>query len=96
MNITPDYFASSNSMTGFHSYFDTIYNPRKLEKIYIIKGGPGTGKSSMIKAIKSSFKNKKCELFLCSSDPLSYDGIIIDKKIAVIDGTSPHSITVAR
>ena len=92
MNITPDYFASSNSMTGFYSYFDTIYNPRKLEKIYIIKGGPGTGKSSMIKAVKSKLKNRNCEMFLCSSDTHSYDGILIDNKIAVIDGTSPHSV----
>jgi len=91
MKIIPEYFASSNSMIGFQSYFDSIYNPKHLEKIYIIKGGPGTGKSSLIKSVKNKFISRKCEMFLCSSDPGSYDGIIIDNKIAVIDGTSPHS-----
>ncbi|MBE6701615.1 MAG: hypothetical protein E7582_07000 [Ruminococcaceae bacterium] len=92
MNKKQTFFASSNSMNGFQSYFDLIYNPNKLKKIYIVKGGPGTGKSSFIKKIGKCFEEKaKTEYFLCSSDTSSYDGLIIEDKVAIIDGTSPHS-----
>lgn len=87
------FFASSNSANGFQSYFDLIYNPKTLEKIYVIKGGPGTGKSHLMRKIGETFENtKSVEYFLCSSDPNSLDGIIIDGKIAIIDGTAPHSV----
>ncbi len=92
MTNKPCYFASSNSMFGFKSYFDSIYSPNKLKRIYIIKGGPGTGKSSTIKKVGEEFENScKCEYFLCSSDTASLDGIIINDSIAVIDGTAPHA-----
>ena len=87
------YFASSNSMMGFQSYFNEIYDPTKLKRIYIIKGGPGTGKSSTIRQIGESFEKRcECEYFLCSSDPKSLDGLLVDEQIAIIDGTSPHAI----
>ena len=87
------FFASSNSANGFQSYFDLIYNPKKFEKIYVIKGGPGTGKSNLMRKIGKEFEGKKgVEYFLCSSDPDSLDGVIIDEKVAIIDGTSPHAV----
>lgn len=87
------YFASSNSREGFKSYFDNIYCPERLERIYIIKGGPGTGKSSIIKTVGKIFEStENCEYFICSSDPNSLDGLIINGKIALIDGTSPHVV----
>ena len=87
------FFASSNSANGFQSYFDLIYNPKKFEKIYVIKGGPGTGKSHLMRKIGKFFDEKiGVEYFLCSSDPDSLDGVIIDGKIAIIDGTSPHIV----
>lgn len=91
MNEKQCYFASSNSMLGFQSYFDLIYDTDKLKRIYIIKGGPGTGKSSTIRAIGERFEKEKCEFFLCSSDPSSLDGLIINDEFAIIDGTSPHA-----
>lgn len=93
MNNTQYYYASSNSMSGFQNYFDKIYDPEKLLKLYIIKGTPGSGKSTMIKRIAEEFENtEKCIRFLCSSDPNSLDGLIINDKIAIVDGTSPHSV----
>ncbi len=87
------YFASSNSMNGFTGYFDSIYNAEKIKRIYIIKGGPGTGKSTMIRDIGKTFENvADCEYFLCSSDSSSLDGLIINKTIAIIDGTAPHVV----
>ena len=89
------YFAAANSYTGFVSYFDSVFSPEEFERIYLLKGGPGTGKSSLMKNIALTFKDKKCcvEELYCSSDPNSLDGVIIsnkDKRVAIIDATFPH------
>ncbi|MBE6671476.1 MAG: hypothetical protein E7593_04650 [Ruminococcaceae bacterium] len=86
------YFASANTEKGFVSYFDEIYGC--LERVYIIKGGPGTGKSHFMRNIADEAEGNgySVEYFYCSSDPLSLDGIIIEELgVAVIDGTSPHT-----
>jgi len=88
------YFASMNTTKGFKSYFQSIFDPSLFRQIYILKGGPGTGKSSLMKHIaQESIKNgEKVEKFLCSSDPSSLDGILLEKSnVSMIDGTSPHT-----
>ena len=89
------YFAAANSFFGFQSLFDEVFLRKKFNKIYVIKGGPGTGKSSLMKAVSKEFENKDCnvEYIYCSSDPDSLDGVIIEKnerRIALLDGTAPH------
>ncbi len=89
------YFAAANSYRGFVSYFDKVFNSKKYERIYVLKGGPGTGKSSLMKKISEEMTNAGCccREILCSSDPHSLDGIIIscgNKRVAVLDGTAPH------
>ena len=88
------YFAAANGYLGFKSYFSKVFNPKNFESIYILKGGPGTGKSSLIREIFQCYSEKyDCELIYCSSDPKSLDGLIIylkEKAIAIIDGTAPH------
>lgn len=89
------FFAASNTKDGFVSYFDNIFGTSDIERLYIIKGGPGVGKSTFMKRTgqKAKTEGLSCEYFYCSSDPDSLDGIIIkEKKIAVIDGTRPHSV----
>lgn len=87
------YFASMNTSEGFCSYFEEIFNSAQLDAVYIIKGGSGTGKSTTMKRIGEYFEKKgfPVERFYCSSDINSLDGIIIDNRVAVIDGTSPHT-----
>ena len=46
-----EYFASANGYTGFRSYFDTVYKSENFDKIIILQGGPGSGKSSLMKAL---------------------------------------------
>lgn len=60
---------------------------------YILKGGPGTGKSGILKRIVREFSDSDCiELYYCSSDPGSLDAVLLKKaKIIVMDGTSPHT-----
>ncbi len=88
-------FMGANSPLGFCSFFEEIYNPYKSHHPYIIKGGPGTGKSTLMKKVarKAEEKGFETELIYCSSDPKSLDGIIVkDIGVSVIDGTSPHII----
>ncbi len=91
--IREQYFAASNSGDGFYSLFGEIFNPNCLKRVYIIKGGPGTGKNMLMKKIAEASEEKGlCVVYYyCSSDANSLDGIIIDGRVAVIDGTSPHA-----
>ncbi len=92
---TKKYFAAANTYAGFVSYFDKVFPSEGFERIYVLKGGPGTGKSSLMRKIAEYFSTMECDVeeIYCSSDPGSLDGIIItytDKKVAILDGTAPH------
>ena len=89
------YFAASNSYDGFVSYFDKCFSSDEHDKVFIIKGGPGTGKSSLMKKVAQmgDKENFEVEEIYCSSDINSLDGVIIrngERSIAVLDGTAPH------
>ncbi len=95
-------FAASNSASGFKSYYNEIFDGKRFDRLYIIKGGPGTGKSRFMKEA-ARFAEKRgysAEYYMCSSDPDSLDGVIIGGRVAMIDGTAPHtaepSVTGAR
>lgn len=90
-----DYFGAANTSTGFFNLFGEIFSPEKLDKIFILKGGPGCGKSTTIRRIseKGSSLGYNVENIFCSSSPTSFDGVIIPElSIAVIDGTAPHTV----
>jgi hypothetical protein len=88
------FFAGANSGHGFVSYYDSILKDGKIEKVYILKGGPGTGKSSFMKkaAEYALRRGMSVESYICSSDPDSLDGVVIDGRLAILDGTAPHSV----
>ena len=87
------FFAAANTENGFFCLFDEVFTPEKFRRIYILKGGPGTGKSTLMLRIGKAAEEKgyDVEYICCSSDPDSLDGILIDGlSVAVLDGTSPH------
>ncbi|MBE6732699.1 MAG: hypothetical protein E7561_01720 [Ruminococcaceae bacterium] len=87
------YFLAANSSEGFLSHFGDCYDEQDGWRVYIIKGGPGTGKSSLMKKIatKARIKGLDVNICPCSSDPDSLDGVIIEEiKTVVLDGTAPH------
>ena len=89
------FFASANTGSGFVSYLDNLNANSKNAFTYIIKGGPGTGKSTMMKKIAQYFYEKgySIEQFFCSTDPTSLDAIrIVQKNVVVLDGTMPHAV----
>ena len=83
-------FCGANSGSGFVSFFDDIL--KGVEKTYILKGGPGTGKSYFMRraAEYASERGLPVEYYACSSDPDSLDAIVVDGRIAIADGTAPH------
>lgn len=87
------YFLGANTPDGFFSYYTELFRDGRLRKTVIIKGGPGCGKSTLMRAVgrQSEDLGFETEQLLCSSDPDSLDGIIIpDAGLAIVDGTAPH------
>lgn len=93
MSFQRKIFLAANSPSGFVSFFDELYNPYRNCRAYIIKGGPGTGKSSFMKKLAAAAEEKGHEVtrVFCSSDPDSLDGVMIPSlSVSVADGTAPH------
>lgn len=87
------YYAGGNTAKGFYSLYESALED--LERVYILKGGPGTGKSSLMKKIGDIMESKSLnvEYLHCSSDNDSIDGVILpDYKVGIVDGTAPHII----
>ena len=87
------YFLGSNTHKGFYGFYST--ETAKIGQVYLIKGGAGTGKSSLMKkALKVGREmGYMCESWHCSGDPNSLDGVYIkDIDKCVIDATSPHAV----
>ncbi len=85
------YFFAANSGRGFIGGYGQL--TEKAERVFIIKGGPGTGKSSFMRTIgRCAEKNGAHTVYYyCSSDPDSLDAVLIDSRLLFLDGTSPHS-----
>lgn len=95
MTSSPVFFMGASSGAGFYSCFDDIYDADRGDRVFILKGGPGTGKSTLMKHIAQSLckKGEMCEFGICSSDPESLDVVRFEKSSVVIcDGTSPHTM----
>ncbi|GHU60842.1 hypothetical protein FACS1894171_2800 [Clostridia bacterium] len=89
----PSFFLGANSPTGFFSLYDWLIDIETANRIYIIKGGPGCGKSSFMRRISKNLAERdvKSEYIFCSSDPDSLDGVVFPELgVAVVDGTAPH------
>lgn len=92
---TRHYFPGNNTPEGFFSYYSYVLKQREAEKIYCLKGGPGLGKSTLMRQIGETLaeEGEDVDFLHCSSDPDSLDGILLrNKGIAMIDGTSPHIV----
>lgn len=89
------FFLGANSGHGFHSFYDELIDLKKAKAVYILKGGPGSGKSSVMRTVAGEAKRRGIpfEQIFCSSDPSSLDGIVLPTLgAAVVDGTSPHVV----
>ena len=86
------YFLGANSEDGFASLYGG-FAAAGDDRLHIIKGGPGTGKSGFMKRIGAAAEKAglDVEYVLCSGDPDSLDGVYIPElRQAWVDGTAPH------
>lgn len=89
------FFLGSNTKRGFVPLFDQLRDPHGGHRLYILKGGPGTGKSTLMKKIANALEDQGhfVEYIHCASDPDSLDAILDhDSRIAMVDGTAPHTM----
>jgi len=89
------YFLGANSEKGFYSLYSGLTVPEDGEFLWVIKGGPGCGKSSFMRTLGKAAEESglDVEYVHCSGDPHSLDAVRIPSlKTAYVDGTSPHII----
>lgn len=89
--MAKSYFLGCPTPNGFETHFgDDIKSGEFFT--YIIKGGPGTGKSTLMKRVAAELSDlDEPELYYCSSDPDSLDGVVFrNLRVIFVDGTSPH------
>ena len=85
-----DFFLGAVGPQGFHCYFEELaHEPGR--RMYLIKGGPGCGKSTLMKKLGNQLGGG--QRIHCASDPDSLDGILLEQPLAaVIDATDPHAM----
>jgi len=87
-------FPGNNTPGGFFSCYDYIL-PKDATKVFLIKGGPGVGKSTFMTNIARDMVDLgyDTEIHHCSSDNNSIDGVVFPAiGVGIIDGTWPHVV----
>ena len=87
------YFLGANTACGFVSLYGDFCRGER-DYLHIIKGGPGTGKSGLMRAIgrEAERRGLDVEYVQCSGDPKSLDGVYLPLlSLGWCDGTAPHA-----
>ncbi len=87
------FFFGANNKIEYCSLYGDIYNPYEKGNHIILKGGPGTGKSTLMKKIaeKTEKDGYFTERGCCSADPNSLDVVTVPEiSFSILDGTAPH------
>lgn len=88
-------FPGGNTSLGFFSYYSNIITQEEADRIFVIKGGPGVGKSTFMKRMGAEMQSRGYDLeyLHCSSDNNSLDGVKVpDLGVVFLDGTAPHVV----
>ena len=89
------YFLGANAPNGFYSLYSELIPPEDARAVYILKGGPGCGKSTLMRRVGEAMEQAglETEYILCSGDPDSLDGLVLPQLgAALVDGTAPHAL----
>lgn len=86
-------FASSHTSQGFYTFIPELI--KGLDKVIILKGAPGTGKSTFIRLVGETMLEQglEVEFWVSALDAITPDGVYLPQlSIAVINGSLPESI----
>ena len=89
------YYLGANAPSGFYSLYDQLIDLERAADVRILKGGPGCGKSTLMKQVGRAMEEAGygVEYIRCSGDPDSLDAVVIPALgAAVVDGTAPHVV----
>lgn len=95
MSSTTHFFLGANSGQGFQNLFPRFCRPEDFHDLIVLKGGPGVGKSTLMRAVGKAMEERgeAVEYLYCSGDPQSLDGVHIPRiRAAIVDGTAPHVV----
>ena len=82
------YFLGGASPCGFETAF---WREQQAAYGIYLKGGPGTGKSTLMKKIAAAFEGEPVSLYHCASDPHSLDAVVLEARgVFIADATAPH------
>ena len=87
------YFLGASGPAGYVSLFGNAYNPASGGRYYLLKGGPGTGKSTFMRRAAQQIKREGYDVryVTCSADPDSLDAVIFPElNSGIFDATAPH------
>lgn len=86
-------FASSHTTRGYYTFIPDLI--KDLERVYILKGAPGSGRSTFIRLVGEilSEQGLEVEFWISALDSITPDGVYIPQlNLAVVNGSLPASI----
>ena len=92
VNVQPpiQFFLGSDTPDGFR-YTTRLYET--TDRVWLLKGGPGNGKSTLLKKLYHHLSDDTTEVYRCASDPDSWDAVRFRSRgICVMDATPPHAV----
>lgn len=89
------FFLGANSPAGFYSLYDQLMDRDRAERYFLLKGGPGCGKSTLMRRVARQMEEAgaSVEYITCSGDPGSLDAVYFPQiRSAIVDATAPHVV----
>lgn len=95
MDRAIDFFLGASAPGGFFHCFAQAYPPFESGDVLLLKGGPGCGKSTMLRALAGALAERGClvERIRCAQAPEALDGVVCAQRaFAAFDATAPHAL----
>lgn len=86
-------FTSSHTCQGFRTFLPELLD--NVGKVFVLKGAPGSGKSTFIRLLGESFSEQgyEVEFWVSAADPVSPEGVLVPQlNAAVVNGSLPCPI----
>ena len=81
------FFTGTNTPAGFFGFLDDFYDIAGGWMAYLLKGGPGSGKTRMLRRVFDYMSERGMEIqaIICPSEPNSLDGLVLENQACILD-----------